>query len=122
MMLRPLEELAREWTREAALFRKRGLDDFAQFAESLASDLLEALEDLENEPLTLAEAAEISGYSSDHLGRLVRDGTITNAGRPGAPRIFRRDLPLKAESRVSKPTENGHISNRQVVQSIIEGA
>ncbi len=31
----------------------------------------------------------------DHLGRLVRDGTIPNAGEPYAPRIRRCDLPRK---------------------------
>jgi hypothetical protein len=51
--------------------------------------------------LTLTEAADRSGYSIDHLGRLIRDGTIPNAGRPGAPRIRRGDLPQKPGTRVA---------------------
>jgi hypothetical protein len=46
--------------------------------------------------LTLTEAARRSGYSADHLGRLVRAGTIANAGRPNAPRVRLGDLPRKA--------------------------
>ncbi len=45
--------------------------------------------------LTLRQAAAVSGYSEDHLGRLVRDGAIPNAGRPRAPRIRSADLPRR---------------------------
>lgn len=47
-------------------------------------------------PLTLAEAAVETGYSSDHLGWLIRVGKIPN-GRRGAPRIWRKDLPARAD-------------------------
>ena len=47
------------------------------------------------EKLTLDKAAEESGYTADHLSRLVRDGTVPNAGEPGSPRIRRADLPRK---------------------------
>lgn len=51
-----------------------------------------------NELLNLQEAARESGYSADHLGRLVRDGRIRNAGRPNAPRVRRGELPRKASA------------------------
>ena len=51
---------------------------------------LAALDDL-----TLAEAAQESGYSVDHLERLVREGKISNAGRRGKPMIRRSDLPIR---------------------------
>jgi hypothetical protein len=35
----------------------------------------------------LAEASAQSGYSQDHLARLIREGRLPNAGRPHAPRI-----------------------------------
>ena len=72
--------------------------------------------------LSLTEAARESGYSTDHLGRLVRDGKIPNTGRPGAPRIARSHLPRKApaEPRLVEKPSRGEVSNAQIVQSIIE--
>ena len=66
----------------------------------LIADILADVEAIltaeEAETLSLTHAARESGYSAGHLGRLVRDGTIPNAGRPHAPRIRRADLPRKA--------------------------
>lgn len=66
----------------------------------LIADILAEVEALltaeEGETLSLTRAARESGYSAGHLGRLVRNGTIPNAGRPHAPRIRRADLPRKA--------------------------
>jgi hypothetical protein len=45
--------------------------------------------------LTLAEAERESGYSRQHLARMVRKGTLTNVGRPRSPRVRRGDLPRK---------------------------
>ena len=71
-------------------------------ARALIDQLLGELELLfaeeEEHALTLTEAARESGYSQDHLARLVREGTIPNAGRSRAPRIRRKDLPRKASS------------------------
>ena len=49
----------------------------------------------ENAPLNLQQGAAESGYSPDHLGRLVKAGEIPNAGRENAPRILRKHLPRK---------------------------
>ena len=67
----------------------------AAFTE-VADELRAALETSEGDSLSLVEAARESGYSAEHLGRLVRVGEIPNAGRPNAPRIQRKDLPRKA--------------------------
>lgn len=48
--------------------------------------------------LTLTQASEESGYTSAHLGRMVRTGTLRNVGRPNAPRVLRGDLPKKVQS------------------------
>jgi len=73
---------------------------------------------------SLVEASRESGYSADHLGRLVRDGKIPNAGRRGAPRIARRHLPRKAHAPAGPPLaekpRRREVSNAQIVQSIIQ--
>lgn len=55
--------------------------------------------------VTLTEASRISAYSPDHLGRLLRSGTIPNAGRPNAPRIRLSDLPRRPKGAIAT---NGH--------------
>ncbi len=75
--------------------------------------------------LTLTEAAATSGYSADHLGHLVREGKIPNAGRPGAPRIALRDLPRKAPESAADPEPEeeplpGKVSSTQGVLSLPE--
>lgn len=110
---------------KAADLRDLALESVALAYEDAARMIEEALDSAQNEALTLQAAAEESGYSSDHLGRLVREGKIPNAGRPNAPRIKRGDLPIKPKPRtpaVAQIPKSRHRSNRQVVQSIIEGA
>ena len=90
--------------------------------ETCAAELEEEVRRVSSEPLTLQEAAELSGYSADHLGRLVREGTIPNAGRPKAPRIARRDLPRRSGA-VAGPSDIGEVDRTQIVRSAInEGA
>ena len=45
--------------------------------------------------LTLTAAASATGFSPDHLGRLVRDGKVPNYGRPRAPRVRLSECPQK---------------------------
>lgn len=79
--------------------RARELEQYAPAAARafvVAADELEAcVRAAEGEALTLAAAAAESGYSADHLRHLVASGAIANAGRRGAPRIRRRDLPKR---------------------------
>ncbi len=85
-----------------ALWRQRAVElrPFAEAAarafEVAAEDLAAALVTADDRVLTLREASRESGYSADHLARLVRDGTIPNAGRRHAPRIRSADLPRRA--------------------------
>jgi hypothetical protein len=53
--------------------------------------------------LNLAQAAQASGLSADHLARLVRTGQVANAGRRGKPALCKRDLPRR-ERRGRKAT------------------
>lgn len=71
-------------------------------ASNLTLRIVSSLRELRNrdlaEELTLTEAADRSGYSPGHLGRLVSQGTIPNAGRLHAPRVRAVDLPKRAKN------------------------
>lgn len=122
MNIAPLEQLAEEWREDADLFRKRGAEGRAQMAKSYAEELEECLQEWKTEALHLKEAAEESGYSAEHLGRLVRNGTIPNSGEPGSPLIQRIHLPRKP----GMPEGGGPASNKrtpsraQMARSVVE--
>lgn len=84
-----------------ARWRSRA-EDLRPYAEAAARAFEHAADELEHvlhgeadELLTLSLAAELSGYTEDHLGRLIKQGSIPNAGRARAPRIRRADLPRR---------------------------
>ena len=95
-----LRTLPAKWRERAETLRPFAAPA-AQAFEDAASELDEAINTYELEALNLRQAADESGYCADYLGRLVKAGEIPNAGRKGAPRIRRKDLPRKA----LKPTE-----------------
>jgi hypothetical protein len=92
-------EFAAKWSAEAETLRRRAVlvDGAALLAEILA-DFQAVTGDDGDEALNLQQASRECGYSADHLGRLLRDEKLPNAGRPNAPRIRRRDLPHKASA------------------------
>ena len=91
-----LEQLAARWVDEAQTARTRyGDDRVAGVIEMLASELRQALDSERESLLTLREAAAVSGYSADHLGRMVRRGRLLNRGRKHSPRVRQGDLPVK---------------------------
>jgi len=91
----PTRNLPPAWRTLAATLRPYA--DAAATAYERAADALDnALDAEQGALLTLREAARLSGYSADHLSRLLRQGTIPNAGRKGSPRIRRADLPHHA--------------------------
>ena len=114
-----LETLAQRWRNDAGLLRQYRNIQQAEWLEARATELERALQEQDNELLTLTAAGEASGYSADHLGRLVRQGALENLGRPNAPKVRRGDLPRK-------PTLSGGradpkllgASRRQVAQAI----
>jgi len=67
----------------------------AGLCTEILADFREVMAETAQALLALPEAAARSGYSMEHLGRLVRQGRIPNAGRKGAPRIRAADLPRK---------------------------
>lgn len=83
------------WRLKADATRNMGFEAVARAYEE-CSKHLRALHHRQREhPLTVEEASEDSGYSRDHLYRLVQEGTIPNVGENGQVRVRRMDLPRK---------------------------
>ncbi|MDE2762389.1 MAG: hypothetical protein OXK74_06305 [Gemmatimonadota bacterium] len=115
------------WLKQAEALRRYGGGNLAVVLERCADELEATLRERDETTLTLTDAARESGYTREHLGRLVRDGKIPNAGRPGAPRIARRYLPQKhrgqgslSGARLARKRDRREVFNRQIVESIIE--
>ena len=117
-----VEGLPADWRGKAKALRRYGSETAALVLDLCADDLETTIRERDETTLSLVEAARESGYSKDHLGRLVRDGKIPNAGRPNAPRIARIHLPRKAptEPRLAESPRRRDVSNVQIVQSIIQ--
>ena len=114
--------LAARWRTDADTLRRRGAPHHAEALVSCAEELEASCRERDETLLKLSEASRLSGYSSGHLGRMVRDGTIPNAGRPNAPRIRRKDLPRKAGlPPYAKPVHIADTSRTQIARSIAQG-
>ena len=94
--MRSLLALADHWRERAASVREwAAAEGSARALEGCAAELEEAVRAALDEELTLEEASTASGYSKRRLRELVAAGELPNAGRKGAPRIRRADLPRK---------------------------
>lgn len=88
--------------------------------ERCARECEEAVESAVCQPLSLAQAALVSGYSGEHLAREVREGRIPNAGRKHAPRIRRGDLPRKPGALTSVPLATSIAgARRRIARAIV---
>ena len=107
-----LADLPPRWTERAAEMRFLGQESIAALIEALLGELETELDADSSETLTIAQAATESGYSQEHLRRLVRNEQISNAGRPNAPLIRRADVPIKpgrlASRRDAETPSNGY--------------
>ena len=122
-----IKKLPAAWRRQAKTLRRYGGQALATALERCADELEGTIQERDETTLTLTDAARESGYTREHLGRLVRDGKIPNAGRPNAPRIARRHLPRKRQdpespfgSQLAHPPGRRKVNSRQIVKSIIE--
>ena len=121
MLMSSPTTLSSRWRIRAKLFRDHAEEPVARAYEKCATELDEALQEQDERLLDLQEAAELSGYSADHLGRLVREEKIQNAGRPGAPRIRIKDLPRKISEVLPAADTFDHLpSATAIVQSVIK--
>lgn len=97
------DELVARWVAQREAFRRtQAVVDGASLADLFVADLGDLEQTAETVVLTLDEAAKRSGYSVEHLGRLIRQGVVSNAGRKGAPRIYARDIPARRFARTRK--------------------
>jgi len=85
-----------------------GQVDAAALAREIVSSIRAIRETSLEEPLSLAEAAKRSGYTADHIGRLVREGKVPNVGRKNAPRVRARDLPVLRKPKLAPPSSTAY--------------
>jgi hypothetical protein len=112
------DELFARWQARRADWKRFGVHvEGAVLADEVLADLALLEQSEGDEILSLAAASSVSGYSRDHLARLIRQGTIPNAGRPNAPRVRRRDLPRKIVG-LQSADESG-ISRAQIARSVV---
>jgi hypothetical protein len=103
-----IPEVLGVWRKRAQDLRKWAAAEGAAAALETAADELEAiLATQDGHLLSLQEASRLSGYSEDHLGRLIRERKIPNAGRRYSPKIRRADLPLRPKA-VARPMRDGY--------------
>jgi hypothetical protein len=110
-----LANLPTAWRGAANELRRFGAEPQARTLELCADELQQALLAARDELLTLRRAAEESGYSEDHLGRLIRTGKLANAGRRSRPLIRRSELPIKpgfSAKRDTKEPSNDYLIDR----------
>ena len=96
-----LNALSTTWRARASELRTwAAADGPARALEQCAEQLDRALQITESEVLTIGQAALESGYSTEQLRRLIRQGRLPNSGRSGSPRLRRADLPRRTQSRI----------------------
>jgi hypothetical protein len=118
-----LHSLPDEWRARADYLRSLGADERAAFVwDRVADELQAALNDHDSEPLTLAQAADATGYSVDHLRKLIRTNRLTNAGRRGAPRVRRGDLPTRQHLRPSARAVESTARKERIARSVVNSA
>lgn len=95
-------------SKAAELRENFGDEPRARALEWAAVRFEHALRQQADEHLTLSEASKRSGYSAEHIARLLRDGKLPNAGRRGAPRVRAGDLPARPQRRVVRTTPGSY--------------
>ena len=108
------------WRDRAQFLSDFGDPNSAKLWLTAAAELERALASVADETLSLVEAARISGFTADYLGHLVKTGKIKNAGRKGAPRIRRADLPEKRSNGPGRPARRRTVDIRRIAHSLQE--
>jgi hypothetical protein len=114
------DELRALWeNRRKDYARTRAMVSGEVIAEEVLHDLATLCQREDNEAITLQEASVWSGYSSRHIGRLIREGKLDNVGRPNAPRVRRGQLPMKPGRLTSARDPFILKSKAQIARSIV---
>jgi len=115
-------EFVAKWRAERDRFSRYGVRvDPVPLLDDLLQDAAAALASDQDELLTLTQAAAASGYSADHLARLIRTGRLPNVGVKHAPRLRRGDLPHKP-GRLPTVSSQPHLLGadpRQVARAVV---
>ena len=115
-----LAELPTNFRERAAFLRENAAAEQAATAwEKAAIELESALRGHELEAFTLRAAAPECGYSVDHLRRLIRAGTIPNAGNDREYQILRRDIPKKPGHAVASARPKVASSRTQAARAVV---
>lgn len=95
--MKSMRDVIERWqAKRAELARYHAqVDGEALVAEMLAD--LDALADGEA-AVSLPVAGNETGYSTDHLSRLIKEGKLTNYGRKHAPRVRLSECPRKSSA------------------------
>jgi hypothetical protein len=116
-----LGDLPATWRERAQTLRTFGDPNSARLWEIAAVELEGAQAVFAAETLSLTEAARLSGYTPDHLGRLIKSGKIVNAGRTNAPRIRRQDVPPpKRPGGRGRPAIRKSVPSSDAIRSIAQ--
>lgn len=92
------QTLVEQWSREAALYESDGLPH-AKVLQRCARQLSECMSSAPLQTISVAEAARRSGYSEDHLYRLVKQGSLQNYGTSRHIKLMIAELPRKSGAR-----------------------
>lgn len=106
----PIRQALAELRNKAAELRVFGGESVARTLEWAADRIESALDAEDNALLSLREASRLSGYSTEHLARLVRCGRIPDRRAPGSRGricIHASDLP-KRPRRAHTPHADVH--------------
>jgi hypothetical protein len=119
------DELRSRWNdRRAEWCRLRALVDGASVCEQVLAELESVWDSEDESELTLEQASSLSGYSADHLRRLMRENKLPGLRR-GRRLYFRTgDLPRKS-NRIDSFTKESYdpiADARQVVARRNPGA
>ena len=92
-----------------------GAEPQARSLEWAALQVERALRDESEQLLTLAQAAELSGYHPDSVARMVRDGQIPDLRPPdsrGRIKVRVADLPTKPGRKHTPPADVHDLASR----------